>query len=223
MKRITLHAVLGAALLLLTAQAGFAAASLSVNGTAKIVGNFGLEVIIPSKGTVFGDSAYVQSAHPSGESHFKARFWIDVADMTIPNTVLGQNYFRFMYIAGTTPNFVNVVGFITKSLGSGNYRIIYWTGNDALGYEFAGGLFLTSGATPLPAQIEVEWTKATGVGANNGVFKMTNISDSGNFAIKSNIDSDTLEVDDVYIGYHYAASNAAISGSYDSDEWESYR
>jgi hypothetical protein len=230
MNRLSKTAALGAIAFALTAQAGFAAASLAVNNGAAMNGTSnGLQVVVPSKGTTFGDSAYVNSTEPNAETHYLMRFWINPCGMTIPNDGAGgsTNYFRFLFGtdanagAGSTP-FTHLIGFIARSPGApGNYRILFWFGNNALGYEFAGGTFLTPFSGCGPARVEVEWTKATS-GAN-GKFKLTNLTNAAAVVDRSDLDNGNLQVDDVYIGYLYSNGNGNVSGSFAFDEFESFR
>lgn len=190
-----------------------AANSIAVTAGAAIEGSFGLHVTLDGTST----DAYVRSDHPTDEKTFTARFWVE------PNalgSLTGGNSIRFL-IASTEGCCQQVIGFISKSAGTGNFRIITWLRNDGGTFQLGGNTFLTSGATPVAAQVEITWTAATAPAANNGsIFVSVN---GGTPNGRSDIDNDTLEVDSVRVGAHVGGNPSAASGSWDFDSYESFR
>lgn len=191
-----------------------AAAAINSTGTACGGQPCGLQVNVVDNTS----DAYVQSDHPNGEKTFTARFWIDPTNFNIP-LVAGSNSHRFM-------RFNNqgccqlVIGFLTRSTGSGNFRTIWWGRNDALTFQLLAAQFLTSGVTPTPQHLEVTWTAASAPGANDGSFTLTNLGSAASTG-RNDLDNDTQEIDRVQVGTFVGSGSG--TGNYYFDEYESFR
>lgn len=207
----------GIVLALVVAPA-FAAGTLTVNGGAAIEGSFGLNVAYTDNAS----DAYVVTDHPVDEGTYTVRFWIDPANSGVLNNP-NANFMRFMRWSQDVAQGVRTVFFLTRSGGSSNYRILAWVRNDANVFQNGGGIFLTSGSTPTPAEIEITWTKSTAPGANNGSITMTNLSAPGTTITMGGIDNDTHEIDSANVGTFTGGNTFNFVGSYDFDSFESFR
>jgi hypothetical protein len=229
-----LRMTLGLALVLgLVASSGFAASSLAVNAGAALNGtNFGLQVVMDHTAT----NAFVQSDHPTDESHYLFRFWIrPAAGLVIdPNTsvriaaigddagAVGQHIILFLRNDSTVP--------------SPQYQLNFWYKDQAAAasYKFGGATFFKVIADPVCSrQYEAEWTRDTLAGspAGNGtlVLRRLSVATAGTCTptglltrTVNGMDNDTYQVDNARFGtLNGQASNA--NGSWHFDEMESYR
>lgn len=202
----------------LAAGAAFGQGTLTVNNGAAIDGSFGLQVGYTDNAS----NAYVQTQHPVAEGTYTVRFKIDPANSGVQNNP-NANFMRFMRWSQDVAGGVRVVFFLTRSGGSSNYRILAWVRNDANVFQNGGGIFLTSGATPTPAEVEVVWTKASAPGANDGSITLTNLSSPGTTITTNGLDNDTHAIDSADIGVFTNGNPFNFSGSYDFDTFSSFR
>lgn len=201
-------------LTLMTAAAPVLAAnSLSVNASAALDGAFGLEVI--ADGTA--SDAYVSSEHPTAEGTYTVRFKIDPADYTMATTD-GANFVRIGR-AIETGSGQHILLFLQRVAPSGNFRLLSWVRwNDGV-FRFGTGVFLTSGATPTPTEVEVTW-----VAGSPGSITMTNIT-GGQTASRNDITNSDWVVDTFHWGIFTGPGNPnfGFTGSYDLDTFSSFR
>lgn len=190
-----------------------AANSIAVNAGAALEGAFGLRVTLDGTSS----DAYVQSDHPTDEKTFTARFLINPGASAGLDP--GENV-RIMNFS-TQGCCQQVILFLSRSAGSGNYRILGWARNDGGVFQQATSNFLTSGATPTTSQVEVAWTAATSAGANNGSMFVTVGAAAPNG--RSDLDNDTLEVDTVRWGAFVGGNPSAVVGNWAGDSYESFR
>ena len=221
----------GFAVLLLVAGIVFAAApasaanSLVVNaGAALNTTNFGLAVTVgPNAGD--NNAVYVQSDHPTDETHMEIRFRVRIQSLDAPASGAGRN-FRMLNMgddaAAATPH---KILFLQRQATTGNWRFLAWTYTNASAYEFVGGFFLATYHNSADRQIRCEWTKATA--GYNGIFRCERTDNPGSvFFERTDINDSNFQTDFVQAGFFDFDSYGAATGGagkLDFDEYESYR
>lgn len=225
--RITLALTL---FVMLGASAGWSAASIAVTVPAALNGtNYGLSINMDNTAS----NAFVQSDHPTDESHFRANFWISPkAGLVItPNTsvrigAIGDD-------AGAVGQHIILFLRNDSSVVTPQYQLNIWYRDQAAGasYKFGGATFFKVIADPACArQYEVEWTRDTLAGSpsGNGTLVLRRLavgtcSPAGLLTrTVSNMDNDTYQVDNARWGtLNNQAANA--NGSIYFDEYASYR
>lgn len=188
------------------------AASITVNNTCALNGtNYGLQVTK----TPVGD-AFVRSDHPTDETHFRVKFWIDPNSMDIP--AAPNDYFQFLRTGHETVG-TSLILFL-KQAPSGNYRLTTYVRveGQATTYQLVGEAFLqTLGAAEVP--VEVEWTR----GAPGSVKVWINTANTNPPTYqKVNANNPNSQVDTVRWGV-FNGDGAAIATPFCLDEYESYR
>lgn len=172
-------------------------------------------------------TVYVETQEPSGETHYKIRFWVDPTDLAnlAPNTSLrigavnsttfGQRLVFFLRhdAPGTAPQFqVNAWG-------------LQDTGEPA-NYTFLRGVNVGPVSGAVPNQVEIEWTRSSGAAQADGVFRIQRIT-PGNTGVNqqlSNLTMYNFTVDDARFGVLAGSgTNMLGAGSFKFDEFESYR
>ena len=215
MKKIAIALVLA----LVFASSGYAVNSLTVSAAAALNGtNFGLSV---NHSGGASNNVYVDSLHPTDETHYLIRFWLDPATLVLnPNTavriagigddVAGQHVVLFLrWDNATTPN---------------QWLVNAWRKDDTGTFVFCNSLFHSFvNAADKKRQYEFEWTASTAPGANNGSFRMTRLNPTVVNKTNSSLDSDTLQVDNIRIGTLNNQGVNATGGAFYFDEFESYR
>jgi hypothetical protein len=214
MKKIAIAVVLA----LVFATSGFAVNHLVVNAGAALNGtNFGLAVQHDGS----ANNVYVDSLHPTDESHYLIRFWIDPATLDLdPATAIR--------IAGIGDDVAgqHVVLLLRRDIATSPHQWLVnaWRKDDTGTFVFANSLFHSFiDAADKKRQYEFEWTAATAPGSNNGSFRMTRLNPTVVNKLNSNLDNDTLQVDNIRIGTLNGQGVSANSGEYHFDEFESYR
>ncbi|MBP7588724.1 MAG: hypothetical protein KBA72_12295 [Thermoanaerobaculia bacterium] len=217
MKKLTL----AVALLLSFALAGSASAanSLAVTAGAALNGtNFGLAVSTDGS----ANNVFVQSDHPTDETHYLIRFWLNPSTVSIdPNTSI-----RIGAIGDDGAAGQHVVFFLRHDVpvaGTPQYTVNAWRKDDAGTFVFANNLFHTFVSGAAARQYEFEWTRSTGVNTNDGSFRMTRLNPTVVTKTNSNLDNDTLQADNIRIGILSGSGVNGNSGSFFFDEFESYR
>lgn len=203
---------LAAVAVLAVPMAALAANSLSVNGASALEGSFGLQVI--ADGTA--SDAYVSSEHPTDESTYTMTFWIDPANYPLAEATFVRIGRAIEVGAGQ-----HLIVFLQKN--NGNFRLLTWVRRDDGIFAFGTGIFLTSGATPTPTQVEVSWVQAA-PGGNDGGVTMTNLT-GGQTNSRLDLDNDTWEVDTFHWGLFTSAGNPnpGTVGSFKLDSFASFR
>lgn len=206
------------AVLLLAAGPALAVNELDVTNAAAQNGTtWGLAIEIDGS----TNNVFVESAHPTDETHYLIRFWLDPEVLSLDE----NSAVRFGGIGDDNATFgQHVLLFLRRdNPGSVNqYLLNAWGRSDTGNYVFMGSLFFGFPTNPLPRQIEVEWTAASAPGANDGSLRVTRVG--GPQFIVNSMDTDQINVDNIRIGAlaGSGASAAAPSALY-FDEFESYR
>ena len=225
MKKLSLVVMVLAVGLLVAAAPASAVNSLVVNaGAALNATNFGLAVTVgPNAGDT--NAVYVQSSHPTDETHMEIRFRLRDLALNAPLSGAGRN-FRFLNMAddafAATPH---KILFLQRQATTGNWRLAAWTYTNSNVYEFAGGFFFSGYHNAGDFQIRCEWTKATA--PNNGIFHCERTDNPGTFVFtRSDIHESYFQPDFVQAGFlDFDSVGAATGGGgkLDFDEYESYR
>src|SRR5690606_23713599 len=161
------------------APAAFAANTLTVAGPGLNGTNFSMSVNLDDS----SNNVFVESQHPNGETHYLFRFWVDptaIANLA-PNTALRIGAIN------SAANGQRIVLFLRHdSPGTpAQYQINVWGLEDAgapASYTFINGVNIGPVGTPVPNQVEVEWTRSTGSGADDGIIRIQRIT-PGNVGI----------------------------------------
>lgn len=226
-KTLRLVGILGLTLLL-CAAAGWAAPSLTVTNAAALNGtNFGLQINFNNT----AGNAYVQTDHPTDETHYLARFWLDPGTVAIdPNLSV-----RFGALGDDTEG-QHIILFLKHDATTvpAQYQMNFWYKDKGLGgaYRFGGATYLSAVNAPCARQYEVEWTADTLAGATgNGTLVVRRNADTGACGsgglitrTVSNMDNDTWGIDNGRFGTLNGGQSAnGNSGFVKFDEFESYR
>ena len=225
MKKLSLVVMVLAVGLLVAAAPASAVNSLVVNaGAALNATNFGLAVTVgPNAGD--NNAVYVQSSHPTDETHMEIRFRLRNQSLDAPLSGAGRN-FRFLNMgddasAGTPHKIL----FLQRQATTGNWRFAAWTYTNSSVYEFVGGFFFTGYHSAGDFQVRCEWTKATG--PSNGIFRCERTDNPGTFFLqRTDINDSNFQTDFVQAGFFdFDSFGAGTSGGgkLDFDEYESYR
>jgi hypothetical protein len=171
------------------------------------------------------NSVFVQSDHPTDETHLLIRFHLKFDALQAPPTGAGRN-FRLLNIgddsALLTPH--KILFLQRQGVGAHNWRLLAWTYTDGGIYEFVGGFFLGNYAGVNERQIECEWTQAT-AGAN-GSFGCNRTDTPGTqFFLRTNIDDGNFQGDYVQVGLFDFDNfpGAAAASALKFDEYQSFR
>lgn len=227
MKKLGLAVLMVAFAILVAAAPASAANSLTVNSGAALNGtNFGLAVNV---GPNIGDNnaVYVQSDHPTDETHMEIRFRLRTTTLTSPTTGPGRT-FRFLNMVDDTATATpHKVFFLQRQPGSGAWRFVAWTYTNASAYEFIGAFFFANHGAAVERQIRCEWTKATA--PSNGSFRCERTDNPGSiFFQRTDINDSNFQTDFVQAGFfdfdNFGAVGSPLgAGKVDFDEYESYR
>ena len=215
-KQIVLAAFAGA--FALCASSAFAANTLAVNAGAALNGtNFGMAITVDPTAS---NPVYVQSDHPTSETHIRLRWRMRFQAQTAPAAGPGRS-FRFMNVgdvdSAASPH---KVFFAQRQSTTGNWRFAAWSWDTpANTYVFAGGLFLFSYLAPDDVLMECESTPATAPG--NGVLTCTKVGTAQTFT-NSTLNDTSRQTDNVQFGF-FDFDNFNSAGTAHFDEYESYR
>lgn len=197
--------------LILPAATTSADTSLTVTEAAAMEGSFGLEVSHTTTGPY--DKAYVTSLEPSDETVMRVRFLFNFTNATFADktghTIIMAREDTFGTIWRL--NFV-----YNQAQNKYVARLFTYDDNNVL--RFVGGAVITGVNTP----IGIEWSAASAPGANDGRVALYKFDVTTAGRTKTNIDSDTQNIDKVLMG---TVTNpaATTSGSLYFDSYESYR
>jgi hypothetical protein len=205
--------------LLASASSAFAASSIAVNGPGLNGTGNKLQVSFSGAGT----NAYVRTDEANGETHYRARFWIDPRNLPITEGNAGVNHIRFIRMNDQGPDTslgTFIVGFFTKSADDHSYHMIFWVKENDLVFRSRANLFLGSSGTDLPAQVEIEFTQNN---SGSESFCARKLAPFTQTICRSNLNLGDGDVDFADIGSFGNSNPASITGNYHFDEFESYR
>ncbi len=224
MKKLSLVLAAGAAVALITAMPVAAANTLTVGAGSALGGtNFGLSINVDA-GAGITNPVFVQSDHPTDETHLLLRFRLRVDGLNAPAAGAGRNFRLLNVVDDSAPATPHKVIFLQRQNTTGNWRLVGWTYTNAAAYEPAGAFFLANFAGAFDRQIECEWTQAT-AGAN-GIFGCFRTDTPGTqFFLRSNISDSNFQGDQVQVGFFDfdGFPGTAAASQLDFDEYESYR
>ena len=204
MKKIALTLVV---LMLTLVPASFAANTLTVNGPGLNSTSFALRVNLDDT----ANNVYVETQHPTAETHYLIRFRMGA----INSTAFGQRI--VIFLRHDAPG------------GAPQFQINTWGMQDAGApstYTFLKGVNIGPVAGAVPNQVEIEWTRSTGAGQPNAIFRIQRITPGnvGTNQLLNNLTMFDFTVDDARFGVLAGSgTNMAAAGSYKFDEFESYR
>jgi hypothetical protein len=218
MKPTNLALVVVTLAIVLVSGAAFAVNTVAVTAGAAMNGtNFGLVTSIDANG-----DAFVQSDHPNGEKVYRARFWVKPQDLPIALGNSGTNNIRFLAAHDVGPYGQHIIGFFTRSLGDNAWHLIVWIRNDDGQFEFAANIFL--GGPNAPARhVEIQWAAATADGANDGMLSVNGLWNPNIISGRTDINNDAGDVDGIRIGVMANGNPSGLTGTYNFDEFESFR
>jgi hypothetical protein len=135
----------------------------NVGGAARYFGNQGLEVNVASPDRT---AAYVQSSHPSAETAYRVRFYVNVRGLAMGNADEFDLFDAYDGADPTPPTTTGNIVFRVVVRGSGGQKVLSAFVRTDAGTE-------TEVPTPVTLvngwrMVEVDWLKATSAGANNG-------------------------------------------------------
>ena len=224
--------VLGMAGLIVLGSAGVAMAanSLGVNNLSGLNGTgFGMEVSFDANaapncagaGNGSTNNVYVETAHPTDETHYLMRFWVNPNNLSLcPNKSI-----RLGVLGDDGPAGQHVIVFLKRNDADNSWRVNTWY-KDETGAFFAGpGVFIVGQANPNQArQVEIEWTAATSAASNNGILSIRRLAPTAAGPFTATGIDNAFQVDYGRFGI-LAGSGAAAQAdtSYKFDEFESYR
>lgn len=224
MKKLSLVLAAGAAVALISAMPVAAANTLTVGAGSALGGtNFGLSINVDA-GAGITNPVFVQSDHPTDETHLLLRFRLRVDGLLAPAAGAGRNFRLMNVVDDSAPATPHKIVFIQRQNTTGNWRLHAWTYTDGGIYEAVGGFFLANFGGALDRQVECEWTQAT-AGAN-GIFGCFRVDTPGTqFFQRTNIDDGNYQGDQVQVGFFDfdGFPGTAAASQLDFDEYESYR
>lgn len=180
--------------------------SVTFSSAAALVGDQGIEVVMDGS----TNSAYLVDLSPTDETAYRVEFRIAHNNLQMAE---GSNHGIFYgRMEGGTGNVIRV----NMARLSGEYKISVRCLKDVGGTAFCGKFTFAPNTT----RVKFEWKAATGIGANNGIFRLYK-GDTLQFE-KTNLDTDTLEIDTARLGVTKNA-DATTLGSYYIDQFSSDR
>lgn len=187
------------------------AATLDVNATAALEGNFGLEVIF----NLDSQLAYVQDDTPADETVYRALFQMDPSNLSMPAT----NRFTVLFGRGGTP----LDGVLRLELryvnSTDRYRMLAQVKKNSGGFVTANDPvnWLTIGNGPVTMMVEVEFGN---VGA--GSLTLTRL-DTMASTTNDSINNGNFDVELVRFGVPRATNMSGTDGSLYLDDFQSFR
>lgn len=210
------------------ATAAWAAASVTVNGTAAMNGTtFGMSINLDGTAT----NAFVQSDHPNDETHYLFRFFLNPGTAVVtPGTsirigAIGDD-------AGAVGQHIILFLRNDNAVVPNQFQLNFWYKDETAGgiYKFGGATYFTLVGSPCSRGYEVEWTRDTLAGtAGNGTLILRRLASTGTCTptglltrTVSNMDNDAYQVDNARFG---TLNNQAVNGngSVYFDEFSSFR
>ena len=193
--------------------------NLSANPSAALFDSYGMRAVIGS--TISMD---VTDERPTLETHYRARFYFDPNSITMADGNI-HNIFQGYQYAPDTSNFSSILQV--------DFRCINVSGCNNIngGYQVRGRIVDDSGSSfPVSAGwipitdashfIELDWSAATAVGANDGY--LTVWVDGVQVQSLPGIDNDTRHIDRVKLG-PVSGLDSGTTGNYYFDAFESRR
>jgi hypothetical protein len=212
--------------LVLFAGSSEAANNLTVVAPGLNSTNYGLQVNVePGQ----SNNIFVESAHPTDETHYRIKFWVDPTNLDIPCDRSIRMGVIGSYADGASGGGQRIVLFLRNACNSGNpiYQLNAWAMEDSgypATYRFLTGVFLCEVSAPSAQQVEVEWTAATGPATTDGIYKVSRLGPNPGSQQVTNLDMSDFTVQYIRIGaLAGTGSNALSNSSYMFDEFESYR
>jgi hypothetical protein len=177
---------------------------LSVSPAAALAGSYGLSAVIDDN-----NSIYLTDDSPASETHYLADFRFDPNSITMSN---GNSHYLFYGYTGTT----TIVLRLELRRSSGLYQVRANIRNDASTWYNTAWITLSDAAH----LIEVEWSRSTAAGANNGSVRL--VVDGGTQAALASIDNDTRRIDRIQLGA-VSGVDSGTRGTYYFDDFVSSR
>lgn len=161
----------------------------SVATGAKLHGNYGLQCTL-------GSDAYLGTGALTGFSECRFRFYIDPNSASIVNTTSVPIY--VLYNAAWSNVIITYLKYTSP-----NYQMTFYCRKDSGNNTYAFNI------TDVPHCIEVHWKRATGEGANNGIFEVW--IDGVSQVSDTTIDNDNATVHNPV--YHYFGAFGGNAGN----------
>jgi uncharacterized protein YjiK len=178
---------------------------LSVSAAAALIGSSrGMQAVIDDNNTI-----YVTDDTPNAEPRYRARFYFD------PNSIAmlsGDTHFIFRGYSGTS----TIVLRVQFRFSNGSYQLRAGLVGD--GSTWTNSSWLT--ISDAPHAIELDWSAATAVGANNGSLGLW--IDGVQRANLIGVDNDTRRIDQGRLGA-VSGIDTGTRGTYYFDAFESRR
>lgn len=133
----------------------------NVGGLARYSGTHGLQVDVASPNTA---PAYVQTSHPSGESTYRVRFFVNLRKLTMAS---GDSFDLFTAYDGADPA-------PPTTTGSPEVRVVVHKAGSVKNLSVVVSLDSGTSETPVVnlvdgwRMVEINWVKSTAPGSNNG-------------------------------------------------------
>jgi hypothetical protein len=178
--------------------------SLRVTTAAASDGTYGLQAEINDS-----NSIYVIDNTPNAETNYRVRFYFD------PNSIPMAEKDAFYIFSGYSGSSVDVLR-VEFRLFKGIYQLRVAIRNDGNSWTNSTWIDMSGG----PQLVEVSWSAATAVGANNG--SLTLWVDEVQLADLTRIDNDTRRIDQVRLGA-VAELDTGTRGTLDFDAFVSKR
>jgi hypothetical protein len=221
MKKVGFVVMVLAVATLIAAAPASAANSLTVTaGAALNTTSFGLSVNVDPAAS---NAVYVQSSHPTDETHMEIRFRVRVGALTAPISGAGRNFRMLNMADDASAGTPHKIIFLQRQ-NTGNWRLLAWTYNNSSSYEFVGGFFLAGYLNAADRHIRCEWTKATA--GPNGSFRCERTDNPGSvFFQRTDISDSNFQTDLVQAGFFDfdGFGTNGGGGALHFDEYESYR
>ncbi|HKI02825.1 MAG TPA: S-layer homology domain-containing protein [Thermoanaerobaculia bacterium] len=187
----------------------------NVGGQARYSGTHGLQVDVATPNTA---AAYVQSSHPSGETSYRARFFVNLRKLVMAN---GDELDLFVAYDGADPVPPATTGntelrIVVRKVGADKVLSAFATLDGGSEVEIPATVTLANGWR----MVEFNWSRATAVGANNGRLDLwvDGVPRTG----LTTLDNDTGSIN--YSRWGTATGvDAGTSGQIDMDDFASQR
>jgi hypothetical protein len=203
-----------AVLVVIGTGSAFAANSLAVTAGGAAGSDFKLEVICDGS----SNNVFVQSNHPTGESHYLIRFWMNPALLN-----LTANQSIRIGAIGDNVQGQHVLLFMKRNMADNSFRLNTWYNTDTGPYTAGPGVFLMLQTNQNQwRQVEVEFTAGTAPGSNDGELVVRRIAPTAASASVTGLNTSQRGVDNFRWG-SLAGTCASGNGAFYLDEFESYR
>jgi hypothetical protein len=181
---------------------------LAVTGAAALASTtFGAQAVVDDRAGL-----YVQDDSPTGETRYRARFYLDPSAYD-PGEATGSFRTR-VFLAFADAPLKRLVQVALRRIG-GQYSLAASVRRDDDTLADTGFAAISAA----PHVVEIDWFRASRPGANDGTFELW--IDGASVAALSGLDNDTRAVDFVRLGA--LSVKAGASGTLRFDEFESRR